>query len=114
MYRRLCDKRRDYLLDAGSHVIKSLCVTLQVKHYSIRTIENYTRWLQYFFRIYNTNFENIRQKQINEFLTKLAVKEHVSSSTQNQALAALLFYFRHVRHEDTDNLKDVIRAKHKK
>ena len=60
------------------------------------------------------DFENIGQKQINEFLTKLAVKEHVSSSTQNQALAALLFYFRHVRHEDTDNLKDVIRAKHKK
>ena len=47
-------------------------------------------------------------------MTKIAVKEHVSSSTQNQALAALLFYFRHVRHEDTDNLKDVIRAKHKK
>ncbi|WP_433172183.1 tyrosine-type recombinase/integrase [Treponema maltophilum] len=61
-----------------------------------------------------SNFENIGQKQINEFLTKLAVKEHVSSSTQNQALAALLFYFRHVRHEDTGNLKDVIRAKHKK
>lgn len=89
-------------------------MTLQAKHYSIRTIENYTRWLQYFFRIYNTDFENIGQKQINEFLTKLAVKEHVSSSAQNQALAALLFYFRHVRHEDTDNLKDVIRAKYKK
>lgn len=42
------------------------------------------------------------------------VKDHVSASTQNQALAALLFYFRNVRHKDTDNFKEVIHAKHKR
>lgn len=42
------------------------------------------------------------------------VKDHVSTSTQNQALAALLFYFRNVRYKDTDNFKEVIHAKHKR
>lgn len=35
------------------------------------------------------------EPEINAFLTHLAVKEKVSASTQNQALAALLFLYRH-------------------
>ena len=94
--------------------IKTLTGALQTMHYSIRTIENYTYWIKDFLRSYHNNFESLGQKEINEYLTNLAVNEHVSASTQNQALAALLFYFRHVRHEDTDNFKDVIHAKHKR
>ncbi|MBM3815150.1 MAG: integron integrase, partial [Acidimicrobiia bacterium] len=33
---------------------------------------------------------------VNTFLTHLAVKEDVAASTQNQALAALLFLYQHV------------------
>ena len=36
------------------------------------------------------------EAEINAFLTHLAVAEKVSASTQNQALAALLFLYRHV------------------
>jgi hypothetical protein len=36
------------------------------------------------------------EPEMNQFLTHLAVKEHVSASTQNQALSALLFLYRHV------------------
>lgn len=36
------------------------------------------------------------EPEINAFLTHLAVKEKVSASTQNQALSALLFLYRHV------------------
>ncbi len=94
--------------------IRMLTEALQTRHYSIRTVESYTFWIKDFLRSYHNNFESLGQKEINEFLTNLAVKEHVSASTQNQALAALLFYFRHVRHEDTDNFKDAIHAKHKR
>ena len=38
-------------------------------------------------------------------------KYNVSPSTQNQALAALLFYFRFVKNEPLDKLSDVVRAK---
>ncbi len=51
------------------------------------------------------------EPEINSFLTNLAVKEHVSASTQNQALAALLFLYRHVLNREVGDLGKVIRAK---
>lgn len=83
---------------------------LQARHYSYRTVESYMNWVKKFLSVYKTS-KNLGQNQINEFLTNLAVKEHVSPSTQNQALAALLFYFRYIRNEKADNFSDVIRAK---
>ena len=41
----------------------------------------------------------------------LAVKEHVSASTQNQALCALLFLDRHVLGREIGELGEVIRAR---
>ena len=56
----------------------------------------------------------LTQNHINAYLSNLAIKYHVSPSTQNQAMSALLFYFRFVRHEDLENLSEVIHTKHKK
>jgi integron integrase len=50
------------------------------------------------------------EPEINAFLTYLAVEERVSASTQNQALAALLFLYRHVIGREVGKLGDVIRA----
>ena len=94
--------------------IQKLTNCLKAHHYSPRTIESYTKWINQFLSVYEQSDEITIQKQINEFLTKLAVKYNVSPSTQNQALAALLFYFRHVKHIEPENLADVIHAKHKK
>lgn len=49
--------------------------------------------------------------EINAFLTHLAVAEKVSASTQNQALAALLFLYRHTLGADVVDLQGVVRAK---
>lgn len=94
--------------------IKKLTEALLTKHYSQRTIESYTKWTKEFLAAYKNCKEKLGQKHINEFLTNLATKQHVSAPTQNQALAALLFYFRFVKHEDAENLSEVIHAKHKK
>ena len=51
------------------------------------------------------------EPEINTFLTHLAVKEKVSASTQNQALAALLFLYRHVIGREIGDLGTVIRAR---
>lgn len=48
---------------------------------------------------------------VTAFLTHLAVREHVSASTQNQALGALLFLYRHVVGRDVGDLGDVARAR---
>lgn len=51
------------------------------------------------------------EPEINAFLTHLAVREKVSASTQNQALAALLFLYRHGIGREVGNLGEVIRAR---
>jgi len=51
------------------------------------------------------------EPEINAYLTHLAVKEKVSASTQNQALSALLFLYRHVLDREIGDLGEVIRAR---
>jgi integron integrase len=49
--------------------------------------------------------------EINAFLSDLAVRGRVSASTQNQALAALLFLYRNVLQQPIPRIEDVVRAK---
>jgi integron integrase len=51
------------------------------------------------------------EPEINSYLTHLPVKEKVSASTQNQALSALLFLYRHVLGREVGDLGEVIRAR---
>ena len=97
-------------LTAGIIKMKDL---LKARHYSQRTIECYERWVKDFLNTYADCKEELGQKEINAFLTRLAVKAKVSASTQNQALAALLFYFRFVKCDNPNDLQSVIRAKKK-
>ena len=83
---------------------------LVARHYSSHTIDSYLKWIKTFLSIYKEH-KNLSQKHINEYLTNLAVKYNVSPSTQNQAMSALLFYFRFFKHEDLDQLSEVIHAK---
>ena len=52
-------------------------------------------------------------KEVNEFLTHLAVEGHVSASTQIQALSALLFLYRELLERDLE-LEGVVRARPRK
>jgi len=54
------------------------------------------------------------EPEINVFLTHLAVKDRISSSTQNQALSALLFLYRYVINRKIGDLGEVIRARKSK
>ena len=49
-------------------------------------------------------------EEVNAFLTWLATEKNVSASTQNQALGALLFLYRHVLDDPLPWLNDVVRA----
>ncbi len=51
------------------------------------------------------------ENELSAFLTHLAVDKHVSASTQNQALSALLFLYKEVLWVELDWLENVIRAK---
>lgn len=93
------------LLDKVSEVIK-------VKHYSKRTEEAYKRWIKEFV-IFNKKKHPIfmGEKEISSFINYLAVSLHVSASTQNQAMNAILFLYREVLKQKIGWLDDVKRVK---
>jgi hypothetical protein len=50
------------------------------------------------------------EKDLNPFLTDLAVGENVAASTQNQVLAAVLFVYEHVPEQPLDRIEAVAQA----
>ena len=85
---------------------------LRTRHYSRRTEQAYCHWIKRFILFNNVRHpQEMAEPEINAFLTHLAIKEKVSASTQNQALSALLFLYRHVIGREVGDLGNVIRAR---
>ena len=85
---------------------------LRSRHYSRRTEQTYCHWVKRFIFFHNVRHpKEMAEPEINTFLTNPAVKEKVSASTQNQALSALLFLYRHVIGREVGDLGEVIRAR---
>jgi integrase-like protein len=65
------------------------------RHLSLRTEETYRSWIKRFILFHGKRHpRHLDAAAVRTFLTHLAVKEHVSASTQNQAFNALLFLYR--------------------
>jgi len=87
-------------------------IALRTKHYSLRTEEAYVGWIRRFILFHGKRHPSeMGEPEINSFLSNLAVREHVAASTQNQALCALLFLYRHVLQKPFPDLERLIRAK---
>src|SRR5438552_14481298 len=66
----------------------------RVRHYSRRTEDAYHDWCKRFILFHGKRHPlAMAEPEVNAFLTHLAVEGHVAASTQNQALAALLFLY---------------------
>ncbi len=88
---------------------------LRLHHYSIRTEEVYIQWIKRFIFFHNKRHPNeMGEKEVRSFLTYLAVDKHVSASTQNQALSAILFLYQRVLNIKLEWINDVVRAKRPK
>lgn len=85
---------------------------LRSRHYSRRTEQTYCLWVKRFIHFHSLRHPNeMAEPEVNAFLTHLAINRKVSASTQNQALCALLFLYRHVLGREIGDLGDVIRAR---
>ena len=85
---------------------------IRVKNYSIRTETVYAEWVKRYIRFHHYRHPSeMGAVEIEAFLTHLAVMRDVSASTQNQALAALLFLYKDVLKLELPRLQDVVRAK---
>lgn len=70
---------------------------LRARHYSYRTEQAYVQWIRRFIIFHNKRHPaEMSAPEVEAFLSHLATHDHVSTSTQNQALSALLFLYRHV------------------
>ncbi len=70
---------------------------IRVKHYSIKTEQSYVGWAKQYIFFHNKKHPiEMGKREIEEFLTYLAVERKVSPSTQNQAFSALLFLYTQV------------------
>ena len=92
------------LLDQVRYVIR-------VKHYSIRTEEAYLQWIKRFIFFHGKRHpREMGPREIEAFLTDLAVRGKVAASTQNQALNALVFLYKEVLHIELGEFS-AVRAK---
>ncbi|MBA2658110.1 MAG: phage integrase N-terminal SAM-like domain-containing protein [Nitrosospira sp.] len=70
---------------------------IRFKHYSLSTENTYISWTKQFILFHGKRHPaDLGAAEVEAFLTYLATQRHVSSSTQNQALSAILFLYRDV------------------
>ena len=88
---------------------------LRRKHYAYRTEQRYLAWIRRFILFHSKRHPvHMGRAEIETFLTHLAVKEKVAAATQNQALNALLFLYRHVLNVPIDFPLSSVRARRRK
>lgn len=70
---------------------------IRFKHYSYSTERTYVHWIKHYIFFHNKKHPaEMGKYEIETFLTKLATKDRVSPTTQNQAFSALLFLYKEV------------------
>ena len=85
---------------------------IRVRHYSIRTEQAYVDWIRRFILFHGKRHPNeLGEADVGRFLTWLAVERNVAPSTQNQALNALVFLYRHVIDRPLGDITNAARAK---
>ena len=85
---------------------------IRLKHYSIRTEQTYTEWAKRYILFHGKRHPaEMGKEEVEAFLSHLAVKHNVSSSTQSQARAAIIFLYREVLDSELPWLDDVEQAK---
>lgn len=93
-------------------VLQKVREAIRVRHYSIRTEEAYIGWINKFILFHNKcHPADMGEKQISEYLNHLAVSGNVASSTQNQALCAIIFLYREVLKKEIGDIDGLVWAK---
>lgn len=92
-------------------LLDQLRAAIRARHMSKRTEEAYVQWCRRYILFHGKRHPSeLGDREINGFLTSLAVERRVSSSTQNQALCAVLFLYRVVLEREVGEL-ELIRAR---
>ena len=86
-------------------LLECLSQVAKCRHLADATVECYAAWVKRYFRFHCTGGRwkhpsELSGRDLEQFLTFLAVRKHVSASTQNQALCAIVFLYKQVLVDD--------------
>ena len=89
-------------------LLTQLREAIRTRHYALSTEKVYVHWVRTFIRFHGIRHPiEMGAREVEAFLTYLAVERKVSASTHNQALSALLFLYREVLHVDLPWLNEI-------
>ena len=75
----------------------NLITQIRIKNYSIRTEQTYEHWLARYIAFHSMKDPaQLQPRDVGVFLEYLVIQRGVSSSTQSQALCALVFFYKYV------------------
>lgn len=95
-----------------STFLESVRLAIRTRHYAHTTEKAYIQWVRRFILFHDKRHpRELGAPEVEAFLSALATRGRVSPSTQNQALSAILFMYRHVLQVDLPWLAGVVRAK---
>jgi len=97
---------------AEPKLLDRVSAKIKLKHYSVRTEQVYCKWITRFLQFHGLRHPTtLGADEVTEFLSWLATDRKVAASTQNQALAAILFMYREVLDTDLPWMDGIVRAK---
>jgi len=100
---------------AKPRLLDFLRAEIRKRHYSYRTEKQYVGWVVRFIRFHDGQHPKaLGGPEVEAFLSHLATTKDVAAATQAQALAALLFLYKHVLRVDLPWLGNVTRARRPK
>jgi integron integrase len=85
---------------------------MRYRHLALRSEQAYLEWIKRFILFHGKRHPNeMGEPEVRAFLTHLAVERNVSAGTQDHALNALVFLYRHVLGREFGLLEGVVRAR---
>ncbi len=85
---------------------------IRVKHYALNTEKSYLSWVKRFILFHKKRHPtSMGAKEVGEFLTHLAVSRRNAGGTQDQALNAIVFLYKHVLKKEVGIIDNIQRAK---
>ena len=96
-------------------ILESVRREIRRRNYSWRTEKAYCTWIRQFLRFHESNDPaSLGTSDVETFLNDLVENRNVASSTQNQALCALVFLYTQVLRKNVGRFKAIKRAKKSK
>ena len=88
---------------------------LRLRQRALSTEKTYLTWVRRFRAfVHEKDPSHLEGRDLQDFLSRLAVEKRVSPSTQNQALNAVVFLYRHILEKDIENELSAVRARQRR